>query len=214
MARTGKIARCPEPVREELNQRLRAGQLGPQLLPWINAHPDVRTVLQEFFTGSPINAQNLSDWRSGGFVDWEEKQSRTHRIKELASFALKLTQANGGQIAEGAAAIASGKILELLEAADGAIEPEQIGEVVQSLAALRAGDMAQQRASIDRQKLQQKDQELALARQRFQRDTCELFIKWFTDQRAVQAVTSTSDNSDRINRLGAIMFGEDWKPAA
>jgi len=211
MARIGKIARCPETIRAELNQRLRNGQPAAQILPWLNALPEVQLALQTFFASQPVNDQNLSDWRQGGFADWEEKQSRTHRIKELASFAAKLAEAAGGRIAEGASAIASGKILELLEDVYDALDPDKLRAVVQSVAALRSGDMAQQRADIDREKLKQKDQELALARQKFQRDTCELFAKWFTDQRAIAAITSSTDNSERIERLGQLMFGDEWK---
>ena len=203
-------------MREELNRRLRAGQLGPEILPWVNSLPEVRKVIDDFFGGQEINPQNLSDWRNGGFQDWEEKQDKTHRIKELASFAVKLTEANGGRIAEGAAAIASGKVLELLESLEG--QPgedalERLGEVIAAVSSLRAGDIAQQRAGIDQAKLRQKDQELALARERFQRDTCELFVKWATDQRALQLAAAPLSNETKIEEMGKLMFGELWEKA-
>ena len=203
-------------MREELNRRLRAGQLGPEILPWVNSLPEVRKVIDDFFGGQEINPQNLSDWRNGGFQDWEEKQDKTHRIKELASFAVKLTEANGGRIAEGAAAIASGKVLELLESLEG--QPgedalERLGEVIAAVSSLRAGDIAQHRAGIDQAKLRQKDQELALARERFQRDTCELFVKWATDQRALQLAAAPLSNETKIEEMGKLMFGELWEKA-
>lgn len=214
MARVGKIARCPEGIREELNRKLRAGKLGPELLPWLNGLPEVRAVIAEFFPGQLISAQNLSDWRQGGFAEWEEKQDKTHRIREMAGFAAKLTEANSGRLAEGAAAIAGGKILELLETMDASPEGgsmEQLQDVVAAVASLRAGDIAQQRAGIDQAKLKQKDEELALAREKFRRETCELFIRWATDQRAIEAATSGGDNAAKIERLGELMFGEEWK---
>lgn len=45
MARTGKIARFPIAVREELNTRMRDGQTGLEILPWLNALSEVQTVL-------------------------------------------------------------------------------------------------------------------------------------------------------------------------
>jgi hypothetical protein len=228
MSRQGKIKQCPPEIREAINHRLRAGDLGPQILPWLNDQPDVKKVLAEFFHGDPVNVQNLSAWRRGEYAKWEECQDKTHRLKELAAFAVKYTEANGGKIAQGASAIASGKLLELMEAIDGnpqsaILNPQsedtpsvmdQLGEVIAAIASLRAGEIAQQRANLDARKLDQKaeDQKLALAR--FQRDTCNLFIKWAADRRAIEAATGAGDNSSKIDQLGQIMFGEDWKPPA
>lgn len=55
-----------------------------------------------------------------------------------------------------------------------------------------------------------KAQELALDRDRFKRETCELFIKWCADQEAKTIATSTASNADKIEQLGKKMFGEDW----
>jgi hypothetical protein len=52
---------------------------------------------------------------------------------------------------------------------------------------------------------------LELNRQKFQRDTCELFLKWFEDKRAKEVLASSASNSDKIEQLGQLMFGEDWK---
>ena len=41
MTRTGRIARLPRQVRDELNRRLRDGQKGGQLAAWLNALPKV-----------------------------------------------------------------------------------------------------------------------------------------------------------------------------
>lgn len=183
MARLGKIARLPETIRAELNTRLRDGQLGPQILPWLNSHPAVVEVLTEHFSGQPINAQNLSDWRQGGYEEWQEKQDKTYRIKELASFAARLAQANSTSIAEGAAAIASGKLLELLEAGSDpeAMDLEALGDVVSSLTSLRSAEIAQQRADLDREKLKRKDEEIALAKAQF-----EQRLKEYQDKVAAQ----------------------------
>lgn len=174
MARVGKIARFPETVREELNKRLRNGELGPKILPWLNGLPEVQGVLAEYFQGQAVNAQNLSDWRQGGFKEWEEKQDRAHRVRELATFADKLTRANGSSIAEGAAAIASGRILELLEAADRAgedsegMDVETLKDLVGALTSLRSAELAKAKGELDREKLQRKDEEIALAKQKYQ----------------------------------------------
>lgn len=238
MARVGKIARLPEAVREELNKRLRGGQLGPQVLPWLNGLSEVRAVLQEFFSGQNINAQNLSDWRNGGYREWEEKGDRRYqrleRIKELSAMSMKLAQANGGNLSEGAASILGGSILEVLEQLEDfrnaiprtdegstaeAIGAEKIKAMAESIDALtnavariRRGDHDKEVLRQNDLKLKQKDEELALAREKFQRDTAALFIKWCEDKRALEAATGGGDNSEKIERLGQLMFGEDWRP--
>ena len=62
-ARTGKIARLPCPVREELNKRLESAEPGGEVLAWLNGLPEVRAILGTEFGGSPITKQNLSHWR-------------------------------------------------------------------------------------------------------------------------------------------------------
>lgn len=43
--RKGKIGGLPREIREELNERLLDGQLAPQILPWLNAFPEVQSRL-------------------------------------------------------------------------------------------------------------------------------------------------------------------------
>jgi hypothetical protein len=52
---------------------------------------------------------------------------------------------------------------------------------------------------------------LALDRQRFRRQTCELFIQWFEDQRAKDVLEGEWSNAEKIEQLGRQMFGEDWR---
>ncbi len=85
MTRIGKIARLPDALRDELNRRLREGESGPRLLAWLNSLPDVQAVLTEQFGGRPINPQNLSDWRQGGYWDWITHQHTLELAQRLAA---------------------------------------------------------------------------------------------------------------------------------
>ena len=69
MTRNGKIARLPWSIRNELNRRLRDGEEGKRLVEWLNSLPEVQEALQEHFGGRPINEQNLSEWKQGGYED-------------------------------------------------------------------------------------------------------------------------------------------------
>ncbi len=66
------------------------------------------------------------------------------------------------------------------------------------------GFVALQRARKDRDSLE-------LDEAKFQRETCELFIKWAQDQRASEIANSGASHGDKIAALGQLMFGEDWK---
>jgi hypothetical protein len=84
-ARVGKIARLPGSLRNELNRRLYNGALGKELVPWLNALPEVNHVLAERFAGRPITEDNISEWRRGGFQDWLRERERRARLRELTA---------------------------------------------------------------------------------------------------------------------------------
>src|SRR6266568_3622712 len=72
--RTGKIARLPHSIREQLNLRLQNNERGKSILKWLNGLPEVQAVLKEHFKGKPIGLQNLTEWKQGGFNDWQIRQ--------------------------------------------------------------------------------------------------------------------------------------------
>ncbi|HWY76868.1 MAG TPA: hypothetical protein VN281_14700 [Verrucomicrobiae bacterium] len=47
-------------------------------------------------------------------------------------------------------------------------------------------------------------------RKQFQRETAELFIKWYADKEAAKVASSSMPNAEKLEKLGQIMFGEDW----
>jgi hypothetical protein len=75
MTRNGKIARLPESIRAELNQRLREGEPGKHLVKWLNGLPQVQAVVKAKFEGQPIAENNLSAWKTGGYLAWEQDQA-------------------------------------------------------------------------------------------------------------------------------------------
>jgi hypothetical protein len=227
-ARQGKIARLPEAVRAELNQRILDGQSGKTILCWLNELPDA---------GDDFNDTNLTNWRKGGYQDWLNRRDRIARTKEMAAYSVKLAASAGGNLSEGAAAILSGKVLELVEMLDGLVEsaeaeegaeaktPEQIAataaalkDLTESLATLRTGDQNNVRLQqnnakldLDKQKLAQAQESIDLAKKQFMRQYARDFGKWAEDQR-VRGILAGADSTDaKTEKLGQIIFGEDWK---
>jgi len=67
---TGKIARLPREIREQVNRRLEDGEPGNRLVAWLNELPAVRALLAAEFGGGVIKEQNLTNWKQGGYRDW------------------------------------------------------------------------------------------------------------------------------------------------
>jgi hypothetical protein len=93
MTRTGKIARLPREIRDELNRRLERNLSGPQLTEWLNSLPEVNEVLQLQFHGKPISEQNLSEWRLGGFIEWQTRGELIDALRDSAHDAASLNDA-------------------------------------------------------------------------------------------------------------------------
>ena len=82
-SRNGKIARLPRLIRNQLNTRIEDAEPGPALLKWLNGLPEVQELLARDFESRPINEQNLSDWRQGGFRDWQRNQEINEQVRQL-----------------------------------------------------------------------------------------------------------------------------------
>jgi hypothetical protein len=91
-ARNGKIARLPRALRDQLNLRLDDGQPADAILAWLNADPAVKAMLAGGFGGSPINAQNLTNWRQGGYQQWLKYQERAQLARDFLDDAAELSQ--------------------------------------------------------------------------------------------------------------------------
>ena len=96
--RTGKIARLPREIRDQLNQRLNDGQPGRRLVTWLNSLPEVQQVLAADFDGRPLNEQNLSDWKAGGYLDWQARLETLAQSRELAADSRELAAATDGKL--------------------------------------------------------------------------------------------------------------------
>jgi hypothetical protein len=93
MTRNGKIARLPDDIREELNRRLERNVQGITLVEWLNSLPEVQEVLRDLFEGNPIIPQNLSQWRQGGFAEWQARKDLFDRARDAGTSADDLEKA-------------------------------------------------------------------------------------------------------------------------
>ena len=174
MARTGKIARLPLSIREELNERLNENENGQTLLAWLNGLGAVKERINDpksGWDGQPVNDANLSLWRAGGFVEWLADREKIHRVEKLSELSLRLAQASGGNLSEGLLAIAAGKLQEALEA-DAEIEIDENGKetltgvsidkLTAAVAKIRGMELEAQKLAVKKVEVDQKGQALEL----------------------------------------------------
>lgn len=204
-----KIGRLPFAIRNELNERIRDGVGGPEILAWLNGLPSTRKIIRELKSGD-INAQNLTDWRSSGYRDWLEDQSQADRIRRLAEISQTLASAAGGNAAGVGCNIATAKIMDALESAD----EEQVADLAKALVQLRAGENAAQKVALAEEKNAIQKEQLELSRAKFERDTARLFVKWAQNKDALSIATDRKLGGDeKTERLGRLMFGDLWEGA-
>jgi hypothetical protein len=204
-----KIGRLPFAIRNELNERIRDGAQGSDLLLWLNGLKETKKVMRELKT-SIVNAQNLTDWRSTGYKDWLEDQNDADRIRRLAEVSQTLAAAAGGNVAGVGCSIATAKIMDALESAD----DDKIADLSTALVKLRASENAAQKVALAEEKNAIQKEQLELNRAKFERDTTRLFIKWAQSKDAIALATDKRLGSDeKTERLGRLMFGDLWEGA-
>ena len=204
-----KIGRLPFAIRNELNERIRDGVGGTEILAWLNGLPSTRKIIRELKSGE-INAQNLTDWRSSGYRDWLEDQGQADRIRRLAEISQTLASAAGGNAAGVCCNIATAKIMDALESAD----EEQVADLAKALVQLRAGENAAQKVALAEEKNAIQKEQLELSRAKFERDTARLFVKWAQNKDALSIATDRRLGGDeKTERLGRLMFGDLWEGA-
>jgi len=157
--RTGKIARLPRTIRDQLNRHLDNGAPGPQLLKWLNNLAEVKQMLKTHFDAQPVNKQNLSDWKQGGFRDWLLRQEALELAMCMAGDTAELKESAANAAASISDTMAQWYATRLLLAAralvEGGNEPvdsDRMRRMLHDLAILRRGDHQAERIRLARDK--------------------------------------------------------------
>jgi hypothetical protein len=158
-SRTGKIARLPRTVRDELNLRLDDGVSGRHIVAWLNALPEVRAMLEREFAGRPVNEQNISAWKRGGFQNWLRMEAVGGWVRSLAEEGLSLREEAGGENLEKTVTtltvIAMGRMMhEAMRETDLAKKSRVVLGVAREVARLRQMEVAESRQHLERERLE------------------------------------------------------------
>ena len=190
-----KIGQLPFAFRNELNNRIRDGRTGSELLTHINTSKEFKA-LKRRTRSKPVNPQNLSDWRDSGYRDWLINQDKAAHIRTMAEYSRTIIAEAGGDPSSVGTAILTDKLLTVLAEAE---EPTE--KLVKAIVSLRDSSTAAKRVKLQESQLKVKEQQLELSRDKFEVQTAELFLRWFEDKKAVAIATSTSSHSKKIKAL-------------
>lgn len=167
MTRNGKIARLPRAVREQLNCRLADGEQGKHLVVWLNTLPEVKAILTAEFGGRRIRAQNISEWKKGGFREWQLQQDALEQIPLVAAEASELNGKVRGQLSDHMAVWLTAHLMATVRRLaagnlDDAAKWKLLHEACADFATLRRGDQNVEWMLIEREKLLYQKDDLLL----------------------------------------------------
>lgn len=160
MTRTGKIARLPHAIREELNRRLRDGEPGKTLVRWLNALPEIHTILQADFAGQPVTPQNLSEWKRGGYKDWFLQQEALAMIQTITADTDALQAASPDPLTDKLALWLVARYAIAAKSLKGTTDWPRLRELCFDLVLLRKGDHSAARLKLERERLAVEQEQL------------------------------------------------------
>lgn len=102
-------------------------------------------------------------------------------------------------------------LVESMSQSNPDLSPERLEEIGQTFFTALALESRDVKAWESTQRIGLGRAQLKLDTEKFRRDTCELFLKWAADRRANEISSSGATHSDKIAKLGELMFGEDWQ---
>src|SRR5512140_2798554 len=77
-SRNGKVARLPKPIRDSICLMLQDGFSYPRIIRELGE------------AGKGLTPQNISEWKRGGFLDWQREQEWQRHIRAQQEAALEL----------------------------------------------------------------------------------------------------------------------------
>lgn len=185
--RKGKVARLPYEIREQINAMLRDGLPASRLNTFLieNGH-------------EAVNDQNWTNWRQGGYQDWLQEQDYLDSVRNKHETIRRSLEAGGFSVLDKA-------IFEVAtNLANSDLDPIKVAGAISSLKVAvdgsRRTDVAERRASVA-------EQALKILEQKFERETCKLFMKWHADKKAKEIADSKSTNEVKIDQLRELIFG-------
>ncbi|HEY1170244.1 MAG TPA: hypothetical protein VGH19_02635 [Verrucomicrobiae bacterium] len=173
----------------------------------LRARPQLKKLAEEKQRGIIEYARENSNEQTR---DWLAEQNIAVTIGALVEFKLWWQLREQFRTAE----VSTQTLIELLQETLPPLDDEQItiyGQKVFTLLALKQQDAGEwvrlQKLDLDRRKM-------SLDEEKFNQRTCELFLAWYEDKRVQEIAGAQVPQAVKVERLGVLLFGEEWGPVA
>jgi hypothetical protein len=213
MARNGKIARLPREIRDELNRRLQDSEPGESLLTWLNGLPQVRDILAGNFGGRAISKQNLCEWRTGGFAEWQARQETLAQARELAAEAGEITTATDGRLTDYLATVLAARYASSLAGWNGELTDKfrhklrAMRGLCQDIVELRRGDHSGARLKMEQERLERE-------REKTEEEVVAHFQQWVKNTEVRDAICQNWASPEKRQQRLREIFGRLPEPPA
>jgi len=214
-----KIGRLPFAIRNELNERIRDGETGPDILAWLNGLKETRRILRTMKAEeggragrAPLPSDTPSDTPVGSRVPRDRPSDRPRceinaqnltdwRSSGYADWLEDQGQADRirrlAEISQTLATAAGGNAAGVgcniatakIMDALESADEEQVADLAKALVQLRSSENAAQKVALAKEKNALAEEQLSLSRAKFERDTARLFVKWAQNKDAVALAT-------------------------
>lgn len=199
-----KIGRLPFAIRNRICEMIMDGAASAQICAFVNASPEFASLRRD--TGcAPLNAQNVTDFRYAGYIRWRRDRQRTENLRALTESANHIAAASDGNPAAVGSRILAGRLIDMLESVDDASALDLAGALVN----LRKGENEAARLELDRRRADLQRESLELEKDKFRRQTCELFLKWYADRKAMAIADGPGTNDEKVKALLAYMDAQE-----
>lgn len=183
---------------------LRDSVPGPEVLEWLHEQPEAQEVLRRLFKGAAVTPQNLSDYRScAEYTKWLESQQRLEDTQAKTKFVLGLSHDAGLELSDAADAVTTSRILELMETS----KPEEVVALTEVFARLRKSSVERSAQALREKDAAVRQARLDLDREKFQKQTVEMFLKFAATKEAQDILGSGKSKTVQMDLLHELMFG-------
>jgi hypothetical protein len=208
MVRKGKIARLPREIRDELNRRLSANEDGGALLRWLNKLPAAKEILAREFEGSAVTKQNLYEWRTGGFAEWEARQAMLEQTGELAADAKELQAVTEGKLTDHLATVLAARYAAALSGWNGEAE-EAFQRKLRMLRALCLDIVALRRGDHSGARLRMEEERRGREQEKTEQEVLEHFERWLENPDVRDLVCQDWISPEERQRRLRIIYGRE-----
>lgn len=147
--------------------------MGVRLVEWLNGLPEVKQILETDFENREITEQNLSEWKSHGYLQWQKQQESLARADELKTNAAELV-GSAGDLSDSLARLVTARFADLLYDWNGEMTDEFRGQLrglralSREVVRLRRSDQFLERMKIQREWLALGSEASALNQRRYE----------------------------------------------